>query len=93
MAMEIYFNIGKTGKARLTSDASQYVIAIQGTTKEGKPGIWKTAAYLSSPESALSRILELNIRASEATTLLELRDDLLRAKQEVLTQWSTGITL
>ena len=84
------------GDADIQQDLRAQGRAIFGTggrqKKDGTPGEYRPAAYCSTPESAFNRILEMNIRASEATSLMELRDDLLNARQELQASWGASFT-
>lgn len=88
--MQIIFPVGKTDAVMLTTDDTQYIIARRYAKKDGGHD-WRNIAYCSSPESAFNRILELNLRASDATTLRDLKDDLDRARQAVTDTWSTEL--
>lgn len=39
----------------------------------------------------MSKVLELRVRSSDATSLVQLRDDLEAARSEIMAAWSTGI--
>ncbi len=88
--MTITLPLGKKGSCQLVSDSTGYTINTRGKKKDGTPGEYRPAAYCSTPESAFNRILEMNIRASEATSLMELRDDLLNARQELQASWGAS---
>jgi hypothetical protein len=87
--MKIELPVGKHDAVMLTTDDTCYIVSKRYTKKDGSHD-WRNVAYCSCPESAFNRILEMNLRVSDATTLMELKDDLDRARQTVTDTWSTA---
>jgi hypothetical protein len=86
--VNIPFTIGKK-QVRLITDENNYIIEVQQTKKDGTPGEWRGKSYLSTPEAAFNRLLEMNMRNSDAVTLMELRDDIVRFRAELTEVWGT----
>jgi len=83
---------GKNKTYKVTCDSRQYMIkeerTVQKDTKKSKKGdkYYLELAYLSSLESLISKLIDMEIKESEAETLKELRDDY----QEVAS-WVRGL--
>jgi hypothetical protein len=82
--LNIVLPLGKKGHTcRLTTDENQYIISTASLKTDGTEGTFAPVAYLSTPEAAFNRIFEMNIRHSDATTLIELKDDMNRIRQDL----------
>jgi len=92
--MQIQFQIGKE-KVLLRSSESCFELCRlrQRTDKESGEVLneWIAEKYFASLEQGLSKLLDLKVKASEATTLQQLRKDLDKARAEIMNAWSTGI--
>lgn len=90
--MNIPFTVG-TEEIRLTSDDKNFEIRklklrnnmVTGNSVEE----WQPLLFFGSLEAALLRILTLKVAASTAISLKELRDDVISAREEITTVWST----
>jgi hypothetical protein len=82
--LKIVFPLGTRGHTcLLTTDENSYIISTATLRTDGTIGGYTAKAFLSTPESAFNRIFEMNIRHSDATTLLELKDDIQRIRQDL----------
>lgn len=93
-------NIEIADKYRLTSDSMQIIIQrkhIVDPTKSPafKPGMdatarteWCNWKYASKPEQALDIILRQNVLESDATTLKELRNEIVEFRREIRAQFA-----
>ena len=90
--MNIPFMVGKE-EIRLTADDKNFEIRKLKIRKD-KAGNsieeWQPYLFLSSLESALSRILSLKVSASTATSLKELKADILSARNDIQAAWKTS---
>jgi len=72
---------GKRGVYKVESDDRQYIIQeekiIQEDTKNSKKGdkYWSHVAFISSYPNLINRLIDLEVRRSDATTLLELKNE------------------
>ena len=89
--MNISFMVG-TEEIRLTADDKNYELRKLKIRKDktGNPvEEWQPYLFLSSLESALSRILSLKISASDAISLKQLKADVEKARVEFMAAWKT----
>lgn len=93
-------NIIIADKYRLTSDSLQIIIQRKHTVdptkspafKSGMDATirteWRDWKYASKPEQALDVILRQNVLESDATTLKELRNEIVEFRREIRAQFA-----
>ncbi len=90
--MEIILNNGKKPVLLRGADG-EYEMCEQKKIK-GKDGriaqVWTPYAWYSSLQSALHRIAEWKISNSNASTLLELQNEVVRVRKEIVATYGTG---
>lgn len=90
--MEIIFTI-KSEQILLRADSLNYELCKKRTRTDEKTGAsndeWMPVKFFASLPQALSRVLDLKVRASDATTIKELAADLESARMEIMSAWST----
>lgn len=91
--MNVQFTVGKQN-ILLRSDAQNYELC-QAKTRIDKNGNlvegWEAFKFFQSLPQALNRLVDMKVRASDATTLKELAADLETVRQEIYLVWSTEI--
>lgn len=92
--MEITFNL-KSDQLLLRADALNYELCKLKQRKDEETGEvtqeWSAFKWYASLPHALSKILEMKVRSSDATTLAQLRKDLEAARSEIMSVWNTDI--
>lgn len=92
--MNIQFTI-KNEQILLRADAMNYElcrIAQQTNIATGEVvDKWKPFKYFTSLDQALSRIIDLKVRASDARSLAELKTVVEAARDEVCRTWKTDL--
>ena len=89
--MNIIFK-GKSKTYKVTSDNRNYIIqeekVVQKDSAKSKKGdkYYLDLAYLSSLESLITKLIDMEMKESEAETLKELRDD-----YQKVTSWVNGL--
>lgn len=90
--MEIIFNL-KSEQILLRADALNYEICKIRSRTDEKTGTvteeWAPYKFFASLPQALNRVLDLKVRASDATSIKELAIDLESARKEIMSAWST----
>lgn len=88
--MNIQFTIGNETVA-LQSDNQNFMLAKPRTRTNKETGEqsveWEGFSFHASVEHCLNKLLALKIRASEATSLKELKADIEQARSEIREQW------
>lgn len=93
--MNIQFTI-KNEPILLRSDAQNYEICqVKNRTDEEGNIVagWEPVKFFASLPQALNRLVDMKVRASDATTLKELAADLEVARKEICSVWSTEAKL
>ena len=90
--MELIFTI-KSVQLLLRADSLNYELCKIRSRTDKKTGTvteeWAPFKFFASLPQALNRVLDLKVRASDATTIKELATDLESARKEIMTAWST----
>jgi hypothetical protein len=82
----IEFQISNSEKVLLrSSDYSGYELCWQRLQKEELT--WTPEKYFASIEQALSKIMELKVRATEVRSLKELKVTIENARREIVEAW------
>ncbi len=93
--MELIFKLKNNEPIMLRADSLNYELCKIRQRKDEVTGIteneWAAFKWYASLPQALSRLMEMKLRASDATTLVQLREDLESARHEIMAGWSTGI--
>ena len=61
-------------KHRLKSDADQWMIQKHTPTKK-EPDTWTSVKYFANPSNAVTELVQMRIRASDAETLVDALED------------------
>lgn len=95
--MHIDFICGGKPYALTAIDLKNYTISIpvEVVDKEtGKPKtIWTGKFFFSDLGKALEHILNMKVRKSDATTLQELKEEIQKARAEIISEFSTEINM
>ena len=93
--MQLIFTLKNNDQIMLRADAMNYEMCSPRQRMNKDTGImedeWSAFKWFASLPQALSRVLEMKVRASDATTLVQLREDLESARAEIMAAWSTKI--
>lgn len=91
--MQIIFNIQGKDIA-LLSDEHNFILASQRNRLDKESGTiqteWTGFSFHSTIEHALTKLLTLKVRSSEATNLKELKADIEQARKEIADSWTTA---
>lgn len=91
--MHIEFTLKNKQRYSLTADDNNYIISQLKVTENAVTGekveSWVSPKFYASTEQALTRLIDLKLRASDATDLKQLMSDLAAARKEVTSVWST----
>jgi hypothetical protein len=90
--MQIPFQL-KNEIVYLTADESNYTLARQcDRTRDGVTNSELVAfKWFASIGAALSKIIEMKVKASDAKSLLDLKQVIEAARAEIMAAWSTEI--
>ncbi|KAB0670078.1 hypothetical protein F6V30_07895 [Oryzomonas sagensis] len=92
--MELKFNVNGEPVLLRSSDMC-YEICRQRTRTDKATGtdqdIWVPLIYPATLEHALTRIMDMKVKASDARTLAELKSVVEAAREEVCRVWDTSL--
>jgi hypothetical protein len=93
--MKIIFRLKDGEQIQLRSDSMNYELCRISRNTDPESGelveSFVPYKYFQALSQALSKILELKVRASDATDLKQLASDLEAARGELVSVWSTQI--
>jgi hypothetical protein len=93
--MHIEFQLQNDEVIALRSDSLNFELARQRGRTNKDTGIleteWEGFSFHPSIENALNKILTLNLRSSQATTLEELKRDIELARHEINEEWKSSV--
>lgn len=91
--MNILFTLKNNEQVLLRSDPTAYELCKIRRDKDKDSGeiieSWESFKYFASLPQALNRIVDMKVRASDATSLKRLASDLESARAEIMAAWST----
>jgi len=92
--MQIEFTLKNNERCLLTADERNYIINQQKVAVDADTGEKIESSmpprYFASTEQALTRLIDLKLRASDATDLKQLMSDLAAARKAVTSVWNTN---
>ena len=93
--MNIVFSLKNNEKVLLRADDINYELCRPRFRKDKATGEvveeWMGFKWYAGLDHALMRIVDMKVRASDATTLKELAADLVAAREEIRAAWSTAV--
>lgn len=95
--MHIQFSLKNNEQILLRADALNYELCRIKVTVDETTGAttetWAPFKYFASLSQALSRLLDMMVRTSDAKSLTQLIADLAAARKEICSTYNTGINL
>lgn len=92
--MNIQFTV-KNEQILLRADSLNYELCRSRTRKDEETGEsveeWTPVLFFASLSQCLNKLIDLKVRASDATTLKELANDVEAARAEIMAAWSTAV--
>jgi hypothetical protein len=93
--MDIQFQLKSGEQILLRADENNYELCRTRNRTDRKTGKvveeWEPFKWFASLEQAFNKIIDLKVKASDAHTLDELKQDLIAARQDVSTEWRTTL--
>lgn len=93
--MELIFSLKNKEQILLRADKDNFELCRIRNRKDEKTGEvadeWTAFKWFPSLYQALNRIIDLKIRASDATSIKQLAVDLEEARKEITKAWSTAV--
>jgi len=93
--MKIIFSLKNGEQIQLRSNSMNYELCCISRNTDADSGelveSFVPYKYFQSLPQALSKILDLEVRASDATDLKQLASDLKTARADIMSAWSTSV--
>ena len=89
--MQIEFAVGNE-RILLRADSLNYELCRprnRVNTESESVETWEAFKWLATLPQALNKLLDMKVRSSDATDLKQLRDDLCKARNEIVSVWNT----